>query len=67
MHRGRNFFSGSGCVGERQPLEPIQMEIRRTKLTFNHCRALEVVANCQLLRDANAAMRLDRALPHELG
>lgn len=57
----------SGRVGERQPFEAVKMEVRRSELAFDHCRALEIVSDRQFLRDADAAMRLDRILADEFG
>ena len=51
---------------QRQLFKTIEMIVGRTELVFDHCGALEIMADRQLLRDADAAMRLYRILAHEL-
>src|SRR3546814_5010445 len=42
------------------------MEIGAAELAFDHRRALEIMADRQFLRDADAAMGLDSVLTHEI-
>lgn len=49
----------------RQRLEPREVVIDRTELVFQHCRALERVAQPEFVGYADASVELDGILPHE--
>ena len=58
-------ISLSSLIRQSQTFKALIMVIRRAELVFNHRRPLKEMANGQLLRDANAAMRLNGALPNK--
>lgn len=57
----------NGLIGQCQTFEALKMIICRTELTLNHGRTFEEMTDCQFLRDADTAMRLDRVLTDKFG